>query len=55
MNGNMGIVDNMCKHWLADIGKRFKRGQIKVATKVNEEMLIFYMNLHEFQKYFSYS
>ena len=45
MNGNVGLVDNKYKHWLADIGKRFKRSQIKAATKVNEEMLIFYWEL----------
>lgn len=32
MNGNMGIVDNMYKHWLADIGKCFKRSQTKATV-----------------------
>lgn len=33
------------KKWIEDISKRFKRSQIKAASKVNKEMLLFYWQL----------
>lgn len=39
------VFGNDYKVWIADISQRFKRGQIKAAVKVNEEMLIFYWEL----------
>lgn len=30
------------KKWIEDISRRFKRSQIKAASKVNKEMLLFY-------------
>ncbi len=37
--------DNEYKLWIQDIGTRFKRSQIKAATVVNSEMLMFYWGL----------
>lgn len=45
MDNQQVVFGNDYKVWLVDIGKRFKRSQIKAAVKVNEEMLIFYWEL----------
>lgn len=37
--------DDEYKLWVQDIGKRFKRSQIKAATIVNSEMLVFYWGI----------
>ncbi len=39
------IFDKEYKNWISEISIRFKRSQIKAATKVNEEMLLFYWEL----------
>lgn len=39
------FYDKEYKNWISDIGIRFKRSQIKAASKVNEEMLLFYWEL----------
>ena len=45
MSNEVIFLDKKYKNWIADIGMRFKRSQIKAATKVNEEMLLFYWEL----------
>ena len=45
MGNEMVHLDKNYKNWISDIGIRFKRSQIKAASKVNEEMLIFYWEL----------
>ena len=45
MGNEVIFLDKKYKNWIADIGMRFKRSQIKAATKVNEEMLLFYWEL----------
>lgn len=45
MSNEMLFLDKKYKNWISDIGVRFKRSQIKAATKVNEEMLLFYWEL----------
>lgn len=40
-------VDKKYKVWLGEVGSKFKKSQIKAATKVNEEMLHFYFWLGE--------
>ena len=42
MNNEVIFLDKKYKKWISDIGTRFKRSQIKAATKVNEEMLLFF-------------
>ena len=38
-------IDREYATWVQDISKRFKRSQIKAATAVNSEMLLFYWEL----------
>ena len=38
-------IDREYAKWVQDISKRFKRSQIKAATAVNSEMLLFYWEL----------
>lgn len=38
-------INNEYKLWIQDIGTRFKRSQIKAATVVNSEMLMFYWGI----------
>ena len=45
MSNEVIFLDKKYKNWISDIGMRFKRSQIKAATKVNEEMLLFYWEL----------
>lgn len=45
MGNEIGFYDKKYKNWISDIGMRFKRSQIKAASKVNEEMLMFYWEL----------
>ena len=45
MSNEEGFYDIKYKNWISDIGRRFKRSQIKAASKVNEEMLLFYWEL----------
>lgn len=45
MNNEIILLDKKYKNWISDIGVRFKRSQIKAASKVNEEMLLFYWEL----------
>lgn len=45
MGSEVDFFDKRYRNWIADIGFRFKRSQIKAATKVNEEMLLFYWEL----------
>ena len=45
MSNEEGFYDIKYKNWISDIGMRFKRSQIKAASKVNEEMLLFYWEL----------
>lgn len=45
MGNEMVHLDKNYKNWISDVGIRFKRSQIKAASKVNEEMLIFYWEL----------
>ena len=37
--------DERYRHWISDVGNRFKNSQIKAAVRVNEEMLHFYWTL----------
>lgn len=40
------IIENKdYKNWIQDVSTRFKRSQIKAATRVNSEMLMFYWSL----------
>lgn len=39
------IKDNEYKKWLEELSKVYKNSQIKAATSVNKEMLIFYWTL----------
>ena len=41
------------KNWITDISHRFKNSQIKAATKVNSEMLLFYWTLGKDLTYMS--
>ncbi len=45
MSNEVIFLDKKYKNWISDIGVRFKKSQIKAATKVNEEMLLFYWEL----------
>lgn len=38
-------IDNEYSQWIQNIGSRFRQVQIKAATKVNQEMLRFYLSL----------
>ena len=38
-------VDQEYKKWVNSIRERYQRSQIKAATAVNHEMMIFYWNL----------
>lgn len=44
---HLTIIDAEYKNWISDICKRFRRSQIKAATKVNDEMLRFYWSIGE--------
>lgn len=56
--GNIIKTDTEYKLWIQDIGTRFKKSQIKAATIVNSEMLMFYWgigaDIAERKKYFGY-
>ena len=47
----MGIVDNNVKmdetynNWITSLKKRYRNSQIKAASSVNREMLMFYWEL----------
>lgn len=43
--GKIVNVNSEYKEWIKDISKKFKQCQIKAASKVNEEMLVFYWSL----------
>ena len=45
VNNKVNFFDKNYKNWISDMGMRFKRSQIKAATMVNEEMLLFYWEL----------
>lgn len=45
MSKGINEVERSYKKWIADISQRFKKSQIKAASKVNEEMLLFYWQL----------
>lgn len=38
-------IDAEYKHWIADLSLRYRKTQIKMAMKVNDEMLRFYWSL----------
>ena len=39
------IQDKEYLQWVKDLGRRYRRSQIKAAVRVNEEMLRFYWEL----------
>ena len=41
----VGIIDDDYLRWVKEISSRYRRGQIKAAMKVNQEMLRFYWDL----------
>ena len=41
----VGIIDDDYLRWVKEISSRYRRGQIKAAVKVNQEMLRFYWEL----------
>ena len=41
----ISIIDGDYRKWVEDLGKRFRRSQIKAAVSVNSEMLRFYWEL----------
>lgn len=43
--GKIVNVNSEYKEWIREISKKFKQCQIKAASKVNEEMLVFYWSL----------
>lgn len=45
MSKSITIIDKEYTQWLKELGTRYRRGQIKAAVKVNEEMLRFYWEL----------
>lgn len=45
MGKELMTFDKKYKNWISDISSKFKRSQIKAASKVNEEMLKFYWEL----------
>ena len=45
MSKSITIIDKEYAQWLKELGTRYRRGQIKAAVKVNEEMLRFYWEL----------
>lgn len=45
MSKGINEAERNYKMWIADISQRFKKSQIKAASKVNEEMLFFYWQL----------
>ena len=42
---SISILDNDYIGWIKELSSRYRRSQIKVATKVNAEMLRFYWEL----------
>ena len=51
-------MDGQYRKWISEVSKRFRQSQIKVAVKVNDEMLRFYWQLgkelHDRKDSFSY-
>lgn len=45
MNKSISILDNDYVLWVKELVKRYRRSQIKAATKVNKEMLRYYWEL----------
>ena len=45
MTKPINILDKDYTEWIKQLGTRYRRSQIKVAIKVNEEMLRFYWEL----------
>ena len=45
MRKTLTIQDKEYLQWVKDLGRRYRRSQIKAAVRVNEEMLRFYWEL----------
>ena len=45
MGQSLSILDKDYLSWIKELSSRYRRGQIKAAVKVNEEMLRFYWEL----------
>ena len=45
MSNEIIFSNHKYKQWIAEVSVRFKRSQIKAASKINEEMLFFYWEL----------
>lgn len=45
MENELIKLDTDYREWISDVGKRYKKSQIKAAVKVNSEMLFFYWHL----------
>ena len=45
MSKSINILDKDYLQWIKELGRRYRRSQIKAAVKVNEEMLRFYWEL----------
>lgn len=43
--GNLMKIDKEYSEWVQEISRRYRRGQIKAAVRVNNEMLRFYWSL----------
>lgn len=43
--GNLMKIDKEYSEWVQEISRRYRRGQIKAAVRVNDEMLRFYWSL----------
>ncbi len=45
MERSISILDKDYSQWISELSSRYRRSQIKAAVKVNEEMILFYLEL----------
>ena len=45
MEKSISILDKDYSRWISELSSRYRRSQIKAAVKVNEEMILFYLEL----------
>ena len=45
MGQSISILDKDYSRWISELSSRYRRSQIKAAVKVNEEMILFYLEL----------
>ena len=45
MEKSISLLDKDYSRWISELSSRYRRSQIKAAVKVNEEMILFYLEL----------